>query len=427
MIMNVNDVDKYINDIKSFSRKNTPTEVKEFLNRLGNPQDAVPVIHVAGSNGKGSVCAMLASMLKESGKKVGLFISPHLVTITERIQINGKNCEEGAFVESFQEVKKVVDGMVEEGLPHPNFFEFLFAMGMLVFRKEKVDIAVIETGMGGRLDATNAVAKPILTIITSISLEHTEYLGDTLEKIAGEKAGIIKDGVPVVFDAKHEEVANVIFKRAEEKLAPVYPIYPGDIEHLPRENGKVVFKFDLNGHSNPVYLPFVAEYQAENGAIAMQAAEILIENDWLCEDDMYNGFEKCSWPGRMQEIEKGIFIDGAHNEDGTKQLIATINELGMRDIVLLFSMVREKNYERVIELLSSGISFSKIVVTEIEGWRKLDASVMAELFRSHVSTEVKIIESPKEAFEYAKSVRNGHVMLCTGSLYLMGMILGMEE
>ncbi|MCR5374170.1 MAG: bifunctional folylpolyglutamate synthase/dihydrofolate synthase [Lachnospiraceae bacterium] len=424
--MTVNDVENYIRDVQRFSTKNTPEHTMEFLRRLGNPQEKFPVIHVAGSNGKGSVCAMLSSALINAGKKTGLFISPHLVTILERIEINGENCPEERFVEAFEEVKAVIDGMVSEGLPHPTFFEILFAMGMVVFAKENVDIAVLETGLGGRLDATNIVKKPLITVITSISLEHTEYLGDTLAKIAGEKAGIIKEGVPVVFDAKNNEVSDVIFAKALEKKAPNYPVYPGDIEVLPRRNGCVTFKFDLNNHNEPVVLPFYGEYQAENGAIAMQAAEILAEEGLLSREDIYEGFKKTKWPGRMQKLRDNVYVDGAHNPDGIRVLVESVKALKCKDVTLFFSMVKEKDYAHSISLLLSGINFSKIIITEIDGYRKLDADDIAECFKE-VKDRVIIERDFDKAYDMALESAKDGTLICTGSLYLVGNILALEE
>lgn len=424
--MTVNDVENYIRDVQRFSTKNTPEHTREFLRRLGDPQEKFPVVHVAGSNGKGSVCAMLSSALVTAGKKTGLFISPHLVTILERIEINGENCPEYRFVEAFEEVKAVIDGMVAEGLPHPTFFEILFAMGMVVFAKENVDIAVMETGLGGRLDATNIVKKPLVTVITSISLEHTEYLGDTLAKIAGEKAGIIKEGVPIVFDAKNKEVSDVIFAKALEKKAPNYPVYPGDIEILPRRNGCVTFKFDLNNHNEPIVLPFYGEYQAENGALAMQAAEILVEDGFLTVEDIYEGFKKTKWPGRMQKLRDNIYIDGAHNPDGIRVLVDSIKALNLKDVTLFFSMVKEKDYTHSISLLLSGVNFSKIIITEIEGYRKLDADDIAKCFES-LKDRVIIEPDFDKAYEMALSESKGGTLICTGSLYLVGNVLTIEQ
>lgn len=200
-------------EIPKFTTKNTLAHTREFLNRLGNPQNRFRVIHVAGSNGKGSVCAYIDSVLRMAGKKTGLFTSPHLVHLEERFALEGKPCSQQDFVHAADEVEQVVLAMEQDGLPHPTFFEYVFAMGMVIFAHGQVEYAVVETGLGGRLDATNIVEHPLLTVITSISLEHTEILGNKLEEIAAEKAGILKWGVPVVYDASQPKAEIVIEKK----------------------------------------------------------------------------------------------------------------------------------------------------------------------------------------------------------------------
>lgn len=425
--MTYKEAESYINETPKFTTKNKPEHTRELMRRLGDPQEGFQTIHVAGSNGKGSVCAMIASALTESGKRCGLFTSPHLVDLTERFQINGDNCSEESFLQAFDQVMQVITEMKEEGMPHPTFFEMLFAIGMKVFANEKVEIAVLETGLGGRLDATNVVRKPLVCVITSISLEHTEYLGDTLGKIAEEKAGIIKYGVPVVFDAKHKEVADVIFKKAESLLAPVYPVYPGDIQLVEKTSDTISFCFDLNGHKRPVTLPFVAEYQAENGALAMQACELLMQQGLLSLSQFMTGVRKTKWPGRMQRLEEGVYLDGAHNVDGITQFIHTASRMGKHGRRLLFAMVKEKDYEQSIMRLCKELSFTKIVVTQIEGGRLLPASIMAELFSKYSDAEVVVEEDIKKAYEKVKETRGGETVFCTGSLYLIGEIIRIKE
>ena len=206
----------YIAGIPKFTTKHPLSHTKAFLERLGNPQNQFKVIHVAGSNGKGSVCACLANILKKSGKSTGLFTSPHLVDIEERFVIDGEQCTQEEFVQAVEQVQSVVEEMEKEGISHPSYFEYLFAVGMVIFQKRNVEYAVLETGLGGRLDATNVVEHPLLTIITSISLEHTEILGNTIAEIAGEKAGILKEQVPVVYDASNIEAAQVIEERGKQ-------------------------------------------------------------------------------------------------------------------------------------------------------------------------------------------------------------------
>ena len=224
VVLNYKEIVDYIEEIPKFTTKNPLDHTKELLARLGNPQNQQKVIHVAGTNGKGSVCAYLDSMLRAGGYCVGLFTSPHLVKINERFKINGQMISDDTFVQAFEQIKRIIDEAVAEGLDHPSYFETLFLMGMVIFQKAGVDYVVLETGLGGRLDATNTVDQPLACIITSISLDHVEYLGDTIEKIAGEKAGIIKPKVPVIYDGHNAEAARVIKARAKALDSPSYAL-----------------------------------------------------------------------------------------------------------------------------------------------------------------------------------------------------------
>lgn len=206
----------YIEEIPKFTKKHTLEHTKTFLKRLGNPAADRKIVHVAGTNGKGSVCAYLQAILMAEGKRTGFFTSPHLVSVNERIRVDNIQIDNETFLKVFRKVLKIVRQMVEDGIEHPSYFEFLFGMGMTAFAETDVEYIILETGLGGRLDATNAIDNPALVIITSISLDHTAILGDTIEKIAGEKAGIIKPGVPVFFDGSSKKAAEVIKAKAAE-------------------------------------------------------------------------------------------------------------------------------------------------------------------------------------------------------------------
>ena len=213
--MKYEEVVRYIEDIPKFTKKHTLLHTREFMRRLGNPCQGRKVLHVAGTNGKGSVCAYMQAILLFEGKRVGFFTSPHLVKLNERIRINGKDIDDDTFCRIFAKVRQVAEELEKEGLEHPSYFEFLYGMGMLAFEENDAEYIVLETGLGGRLDATNSFEHPFLSVITSIGLDHTEILGDTIEKIAGEKAGIIKKGVPVFFDRSDERSSRVIEETAE--------------------------------------------------------------------------------------------------------------------------------------------------------------------------------------------------------------------
>ena len=241
--MNYEEAVAYIEETPKFTTKNKLEHTKECLRRLGSPEERFKVIHVAGTNGKGSTCAFLTSILREAGYSCGLFTSPHLVVINERFQINEKNIDDDTFLHAFEKVKKLADELVAEGSYHPTYFEFLFLMGMVIFADAGVDYVVLETGLGGKLDATTAVEHPLACVITSISFDHMQYLGNTITAIAGEKAGIIVPGVPVIYDGNDAEAAKVISERAQELGSPYYEVKREDAVILRNTMSGIDFSF----------------------------------------------------------------------------------------------------------------------------------------------------------------------------------------
>lgn len=418
------DIEKYFDEIPKFTSKNKPEHTKELMRRLGNPQDSFKSIHVAGSNGKGSTCSMIYSVLRKMGKSCGLFVSPHLVEMRERVQINGEICTKEAFEHAFDTVMEVIHQMEEDGLPHPTYFELFYTIGMVAFAQAGVEYGVVETGLGGRLDATNSITKPEVTIITSISLEHTEWLGETLQDIAGEKAGIIKAGVPVVFDAKIKEVADVIFAKAKEQKAAAYPVYPGDIKIEARGHNSTTFVFDLIGLKQPVTIPFAADYQVENASLAMQAMEVLMGEVSVYKEELMEGLRDAYWPARMEEVMPNVYIDGAHNVDGIRRLIPAIRNLGGTKPTLLFAMLVEKDYSEAIRQLSTEIDWGTIVLTQIEGPKVLAVEILEQEFKKHTNANLVCIKSIPEAFAAARDYGQDGILVCAGSLYLAGELKG---
>ena len=304
--------------------KHPPEHTRELLSRLGNPQEGIKIIHVAGTNGKGSVCAYLNAMLLAGGKKTGLFTSPHLVRINERFQINGEDVSDEQFLDAFLKVEKAAKEYEAEGEGHPSYFETLFLMGMLIFKEAGVEYLVMETGLGGRLDATNVVEKPLACIITSISRDHTEYLGDTLEAIAGEKAGIIKAGVPVIYDASQPGPASVIAAKAKEMGSPAWPMEPSFYEMKTQSREGITFTFAyLGGEKAELAIPYVAKYQMMNASLAFYTMHILQDVHDIPKNVLAEGLSKIKWPCRMEMAAPGVIIDGAHNEDGIAQFVST--------------------------------------------------------------------------------------------------------
>ena len=402
--------------------KHPPEHTRELLSRLGNPQEGIKIIHVAGTNGKGSVCAYLNAMLLAGGKKTGLFTSPHLVRINERFQINGEDVSDEQFLDAFLKVEKAAKEYEAEGEGHPSYFETLFLMGMLIFKEAGVEYLVMETGLGGRLDATNVVEKPLACIIASISRDHTEYLGDTLEAIAGEKAGIIKAGVPVIYDASQPGPASVIAAKAKEMGSPAWPMEPSFYEMKTQSREGITFTFAYpGGEKAELVIPYVAKYQMMNASLAFYTMHILQDVHDIPKNVLAEGLSKIKWPCRMEMAAPGVIIDGAHNEDGIAQFVSTAGYFAKEnEITILFTAVADKHYHEMIGEICEGIHPSHVVATQIDGSRVVPAEVLAEDFRKAGCTDVCAEPEIGAAYEKALGKKGSGMLFCVGSLYLAG-------
>lgn len=423
---------RYIEEIPRFTKKTELSNTRYLLKLLGNPQEQMTVVHVAGTNGKGSVCAFLAEMCRQSGKKVGLFTSPHLLDIRERIQIDRQLVSEASFAAACEKLCQISRQMIEEGYQHPAYFEFLFGMAMEVFGREKPDIVILETGLGGRLDATNAVEHPAVTVITSVSMDHMEYLGDTIEAIAGEKAGIIKEQVPVVYWSGDEKAASVVEERAAQLHAPVIPVSGKNYEILKIAHKNIDFCAFCRYYENRIFsLSFSAPYQVANAVLALETVSCLNEG-WeqemqISEEAIEKGLRCAVWQGRMEEVCPGIIVDGAHNEDGVRAFVEAVRAGGeTEEKYLLFSAVKEKDYEKMARLLCEGIAWKKIILTEIQGGRRLACDILNTLFSQYTEAEIVTCPDIRTAFAEARRITGDDgVLYCAGSLYLVGEIKGL--
>ncbi len=420
--MNYTEAVDYIETIPKFTVKHPPEHTRELLSRLGNPQEGIKIIHVAGTNGKGSVCAYLNAMLLAGGKKTGLFTSPHLVRINERFQINGEDVSDEQFLDAFLKVEKAAKEYEAEGEGHPSYFETLFLMGMLIFKEAGVEYLVMETGLGGRLDATNVVEKPLACIITSISRDHTEYLGDTLEAIAGEKAGISKAGVPVIYDASQPGPASVIAAKAKEMGSPAWPMEPSFYEMKTQSREGITFTFAYpGGEKAELAIPYVAKYQMMNASLAFYTMHILQDVHDIPKNVLAEGLSKIKWPCRMEMAAPGVIIDGAHNEDGIAQFVSTAGYFAKEnEITILFTAVADKHYHEMIGEICEGIHPSHVVATQIDGSRVVPAEVLAEDFRKAGCTDVCAEPEIGAAYEKALGKKGSGMLFCVGSLYLAG-------
>lgn len=427
----------YIEGIPKFTKKHTLGHTKEFLRALGNPQKGQKVIHVAGTNGKGSVCAYIQAMLMAEGKRVGFFTSPHLVKINERIRLNGKLVGDDIFLQAFHIVKDKIDEMGEAGFAHPSYFEFLFGMAMVVFHEMTPDYIILETGLGGRLDATNAVEKPVLTIITSISLDHTQYLGNTVEAIAWEKAGIIKEGAPLIFDGSSREASAVIREQAEMKGIRCREITNHAYELREITNKYIAFSRVNAYDGNIVWrLSNCGVYQMMNASIAIASMELIM--DGPIEKAQYKNWcralAEVTWEGRMEEVLPGVYLDGAHNPGAVMAFCESIlildKEMYQEEKdrqralpVILFSAVDDKEYEAMAEELCRRIHAKVYVVTEVCDKRRVPAGRLAEVFRKYTDRPVFERADLHQAWKTAMACKEEQgKVYCLGSLYLAGMV-----
>ncbi len=387
--------------------------ITELMSKLGNPEKTLNFVHVAGTNGKGSFCAMLDSVLRKAGYKTGLFTSPFIEFFEERIQFNGEMISKDELAETVGEIKDACLSMTDP----PTEFEVLTAIGFVYFKKKNADIVILECGMGGRLDSTNIIPSPVLSVITGISLDHTAFLGDTVEKIAYEKAGIIKPSCPVLYGGKDKTAREVIKAAALEKGCPYY-----EKDYSALTCGKISLKgskFGYKKHKN-ISLALLGTYQPENAANVIEAVEILRSKGYKISDkNLREGLRATEWKGRFERLNDypPVFFDGGHNEEGVTAAVRTVKEcFGNKKINVISGVLKDKDYEKIASRIAS-VSNAVYTVTP-DSPRALDAKDYAEVFKSKGKNAVGY-ESFDEAVKaaYTDSLKKGTPMLCVGSLY----------
>ncbi len=434
----------YVLSVPLFAAKLGTDNLNRILDIMGHPEREYPVVHVAGTNGKGSTCSFLASVLKQADKKVGVFTSPHLIKVNERFRIDNEVISDGKFVEVFEETMCYIDMAKEQGIAHPSFFELIFLMSTIYFKKQKVDIAIFETGMGGRLDATNVV-QPVLTIITSIGLDHTQFLGETIEEIATEKAGIIKKGVPVIYFDRKDAATAIISKFCEEKGANLHFVEKKQYNLLKITEKTIDFSFESGYYSyGSLQIRKTALYQIENAILAVKACELLLTNENIfcnssvddrsqmgCRltdtdiDRIRTGLLDMVWKGRMECIDKNVYIDGAHNMEAIDAFCRTLEVLfPAEQKILLFAVSADKDYESMIHRLCK-VDFCEVIIVRYEGGRSAEVAAVEETFRRFFGGKITSFEDIREGFLYGKSHVCDSVLFCVGSLYLAGDLLSL--
>ena len=443
----------YLKDMPRFTVKKNPADnrdLKWFLKKLGNPEQNLRIIHVAGTNGKGSVCAYMSSILQEAGYRTAVFTSPHLVDMRERFTVNGKMISEETFLQVYravgdalQEANSVNPGVLlpgGEAAPEfvLNFYEYLFCMALLCFAEEKPDYCIIETGLGGRLDATNYVDNKLLTVITRISLDHVQYLGDTTAKIAAEKAGILRPGVPVVYLDGDADASAVICCKASELGAPQIPVSKKDYTFLGFRKKYIDFSLRSEYYNYiSLTLHTIARYQMENAALAVRAVEVLFrstdteENGGrLCAgagcptvEEIRRGILGCFWQGRMEEVLSEVYVDGAHNDDGIRAFLDTVEQDGCTGgRRLLFGVAADKDCRHMIQrVITSGL-FDHIAFTHMRTERSLSMEEFRDLLAAYPGHYTMYTEADTALREQLGEKRPGERLYIAGSLYLVGEI-----
>ena len=399
-----------------------------LLDRLGHPEKDLKVIHVAGTNGKGSVCRYMYEALKENGYKVGLYTSPFIQCFNERIQFDGDMISDEELAVYTKMAVEQTEAMVSEGYDSPTEFEVVTAVAFLYYAAKQTDFVILEVGLGGTGDSTNIIKKPLISIITSISYDHTDRLGNTLEEIAGEKAGIIKPGVPVVSNVTQPEAARVIARKAYQNDARFYDATK--IKYGIRAESAFGYEFDMEIYGtdySELKISMPGRHQVENAKTAMTALEILRKQSIIkvSREKVYKGFAQARQPGRFEvlEGEPCIVLDGAHNEAGAEALKKAVADCfpGAK-IVMVTGMLADKDTETILDNFCD--ITDKFIASEPDNPRKLTAEKLAEMLHNR-GAGCKVAKDAESALKMAMEHEcRPDVVLCAGSLYLISAIRG---
>ncbi len=386
--------------------------IEELLDKMGNPQKYLKIIHVAGTNGKGSTCSMISSVLIKSGYKTGLFTSPFIETRNEEIQINSMHITDERLISLLESIKPIVDTMKNK----PSEFELKTALAFLYFKEENCDVVVLEVGLGGRLDATNIITKPILSVITKIAIDHTTFLGDTIEHIAIEKSGIIKDNCSCVVMSQDKKILRV-FEDVCSKKNAAFILSDTDLA--------TVNQISLNGISLNykdfinLEIPLIGTHQVDNASLVLKAIEVLKENGFTISDkDIYEGLKNTKWKGRFEVLShKPLFIiDGAHNLDGVNAFISTLKEvLANQKCTFIMGMMKDKEHKKMIKKL---LPFADVfIAAAVNLPRALPAHELAEKIKRQFQGTVVYCETIQKSVSKSLEISN-NTICCIGSLYM---------
>jgi len=416
----------YIYDLTKYGIKLGLKNINYLLYLLGEPHKKLKIIHVAGTNGKGSTCSLISSILQSDGHKVGLYTSPHLVDFTERIIINNKSIDRKKVSELLERIKPSIEKVANTpSFGHPTFFEVITSMAFLYFFEEQVDFLVLEVGLGGRLDATN-VCKPLISVITHIDYDHMDKLGNSLEEIAREKGGIIKPEGIVISSKQFEEAYNEIKKIADEKNSLIYSIGRGINYEIVKSDIKGVI-FDLKRISHNyknLHTPLLGRHQADNAAAAITAIEALkIRGVKISEKAIRTGLEKVKLTGRLEIIQNNptLILDGAHNPSGIRIVRQALKEIfSYQRLILVLAIFADKDYKKMIQIIAPKADL--IITTKAKSPRATPPQVIAKEAAQYIEqNKIIVTENIPQAINCALSNSKKDDLICiTGSLYTVG-------
>lgn len=413
----------YIDEKDKFGSRLGLESIGKLLELLGDPQEELKCIHIGGTNGKGSTASYLSHALIASGYSVGLFTSPFIERFNERVQINGKDIPDEALGRITGKIKEKADMMVEEGYEHPTTFEIVTAIGFMYFAEERVDYVILEVGLGGRYDSTNIIKKPLASVITTIDYDHIDILGDTLEKIAYQKGGIIKKDSIVISYPQEKEAIKVLRDIAMEMDAKFYlsPVENIEIKSISNSGARFDYKYK-DYRIEDIEIKMIGEYQVYNASLAITTLFVLRENGLVAisDEEILEGLKNTKWAGRLEVLsERPIFlIDGAHNVQGIVQLKKALEFFKYKRLILGMAILKDKDTSKMVELLAPIADV--VVATEVDKPRKLDANELGEKikrYNKNVFVEKDIKKAMDKAIEFATSE---DMIIFGGSLYLIG-------
>lgn len=427
--MNYKEAMGYVESIQRYGSVLGLENMRRLCERLDNPQDKLKFVHIAGTNGKGSVLAFVSTTLQTAGFRVGRYISPVIFEYRERFQINGKMISKIAFCKYLEQVKEAVGQLIEEGLPHPTPFEIETAVSFLYFLDKKCDIVVLETGLGGSEDATNIVRTTVCAVMTSISMDHMAILGDTLGKIAAKKAGIIKDGCPVVTCRQEPEAMALIQKEAGRKHCELFLADASCAKRVKYGIKKQSFYYKEH---RDLEITMAGKYQIDNAVLAVEVLDVLGKAGFtVSEEQLKEGLFATKWQGRFDIIgEKPLFVaDGAHNEDAAVRLAESIRfYFTNKRIIYIIGMLEDKEYDKVLRLTFS-YAEHMITVTPPHNNRAMDAYALARAAGAYHNS-VTVADSLPEAVELSYLLAGKDkdtVIIAYGSLSFLGELIGIVE